>query len=198
LPCFLVSNIGGLSHLTLAGGLRPKEANGASGRDPECITQQVPTRLGVQSGLPRGPQNQGVVAVLCPGIPGPGVGRSGRVLHGGGPEFITHQVPVDWGYSRGLPRGPQEPKGCRGVPRGRLTAHAAGAQRGGNPCRSGSEPCPVRLCLPTCSGSGFVSLTRSTRACFGFTVNRRGQGLGLRGLPPRKLRPPISWELVKC
>jgi hypothetical protein len=66
--------------------------------------------------LPRGPQNQGVVAVICPGIPGPGVGRSGRVLHGGGPEFITHQVPVDWGYSRGCREAPKNQKGVGVLP----------------------------------------------------------------------------------
>ncbi len=115
-----MSNIGGLSHLTLAGGLRPNEASGASGRDPECITQQVPTRLGVQSGLPRGPQNQGVVAVICPGIPGPGVGHLGASAAPEGiPEFITHQVPVRLGVQSGRCReAPREPKGGGVLPFG--------------------------------------------------------------------------------
>ena len=77
--------------------------------------------------MPRGPQNQGVVAVICPGNPGPGVGRSGRVLHGGGPEFITHQVPVTGGTVGECREAPKNQKGVGVLPSGRLTAHAAGA-----------------------------------------------------------------------
>ena len=60
------------------------------------------------------------------------------------------KYPLTGGTVGDCREAPKNQKGVGVLPRGRLTAHAAGAQRGGNPCRSGSEPCPVRLCSPAC------------------------------------------------